>query len=270
MPVSVPVPYSAVMTKLKALLVSLLMTLGVLVAVQTPALAAACSSPCYYYAGIRQTVDFDGIGMLISKENPAVDAKAYHSLAELSVYDSTGNNVIEVGWTKDPLVCAAGVSICLFAFNWVNGVPGCYNACGAVNGVGCAPYCLGASLDGIANGTTKNFAIQHINGAWWMAFDGAWRFAIPDTDWGANAFSVGKKYQVFGEVAASDTTTCTDMANGVMPTAPPTALGGKFNSVALVNGSAAVSPTAFATDSARWNALMVTGISARWGGTGGC
>lgn len=39
------VPYSAVMTKLKAFLVSLLMTLGLVAAVQTPALAALNCEP---------------------------------------------------------------------------------------------------------------------------------------------------------------------------------------------------------------------------------
>lgn len=234
-----------------------------------PAQAAVCSSPCYYWAGFRQTVDMDGFSVNLSKENPTLDSKAYHALAEISLHDATGNNTIELGETKDPTVCAVGVSVCLFMFAWVGGSPGCYNACGAVNGVGCSPYCLGASLDGIANGTSKGFALQHINGYWWAAFDGAWRFAMPDTVWGASAFSRASKYQVFGEVAANDTTTRADMGAGVMPTGSPTYLGGKMNSMTLVNGSAALAPSAFATDSARWNALMVTGTSGRYGGTGG-
>lgn len=262
------------MNRIKSRAVSLLallaMLLGGALVAAAPAQATACSPECFYYAGFRQTVAIDGVAVLIGKDDPAIDSKAYHSLAELDVKDSTGNNAVEVGWTKDPLVCAAGVSVCLFMFGWKDGAPGCYNGCGAVNGVGCSPYCLGASLDGIANGTSKNFALQHLNGAWWAAFDGAWRFAIPDTYWGASAFSRASKFEVFGEVAASDTTTCANMGAGVMPTGSPTYLGGKMNSMTLVNGSAALAPTAFATDSTRWNALMVTASSGRYGGTGGC
>jgi hypothetical protein len=237
--------------------------------------ASACTpNPCYYYAGVGQNVDFDGVGVGITKDNPTIDTlKAWHSLAELSVRDNSGLNIVEVGWTKDSTVCAAGVSICLFFANWVNGTFGCYNGCGAVNAVGCSPYCLGASLDGIANGTQKSFTLQHICNptcSWWASFDGTWRFTIPDSDWGANAFTVGKRWDTFGEVAAKDTTTCADMAGGVFPTGSPTFLGGKFASITLVNGAAAVSGTAIVTDSSRWNAFMVSGTSARWGGTGGC
>lgn len=251
-------------------LAAFVVMLAGLIFTATPAQATACSPTCYGYAGFQQVVDFDGVAVLLGKENPATDANTWHSLAEVSVFDTSRNNVVEVGWTKDPLVCAAGVSVCLFMFNWVNGVPGCYNGCGAVNGVGCAPYCLGASLDGIANNTSKNFALQHINGAWWAAFDGAWRFAIPDTDWGVNAFSVGKKFQVFGEVALKDDTSCADMMGGVLPTGSPTFLGGKANSMTLVNGSAAVAPSIIATNPTLWNALMVTSISGRFGGPGHC
>lgn len=257
-------------TRAVPLLAMVAMLLGIGAVVATPAQATVCSPVCYDYAGFRQTVDIDGVAVLIGKDTPAIDSKAYHSLAELDVKDSTGNNAVEVGWTDEASVCGAGVSICLFIFWWKNGVPQCYNGCGAVNGVGCSPYCMGASLDGIANGTSKNFALQHINGYWWAGFDGAWRFAIPDTAWGVYAFTRASKFEVFGEVAESDTTTCANMGAGVMPTGSPTYLGGKMNSMTLVNGSAALAPTAFATQPTRWNALMVTASSGRYGGDGGC
>jgi hypothetical protein len=258
--------------------VSLLATFGLIVAglvvTASPAQAAACTpNACYVYTGFRQTVDFDGIGFLLSKETPAVDTKTWHSLAELSVHDASGNNTVEIGWTRDPLVCAAGVTVCVFMGNWVAGTFGCYNGCGAVNAAGCSPYCLGASLDGIANGTSKNFALQHIctpTCSWWGGVDGVWRFSIPDSDWGVNAFTVGKKWQIFGEIAEKDTTTCADMMNGVLPTGSPTFLGGKANSMTMVNPSAALAPTTFSSDVTKWNALMVTGTSGRFGGPGNC
>jgi hypothetical protein len=264
------------MTRLKAMLLSVPLALAMIIGVGAfapiAAQAAVCASPCYLYAGVRQTATFDTISLSMSKENPTLDAKAYHALSELAVTSTTGNDVIEVGITKDPTVCAAGVSVCLFMFNWVNGVPGCYNGCGAVNGVGCAPYCLGASLDGIANGTTKTIELSHISGYWWAAFDGAWRFAMPDTDWGTRAFSTAANYQIFGEVADQDDTSCANMANGVLPTGTPTFLGGKFNSITMQNAGTAVtlSPTAFATSPTKYNALMVTSLSARYGGPGPC
>jgi len=260
--------------KLGAGLLAFVLALAGLLLAASPAQAAACTpNPCYDYAGFKQTVDFSAVSLLLGKENPATDANTWHSLAEVDAMDATSANIVEVGWTKDPLVCASGVSVCLFMFNWVNGVPGCYNGCGAVNGAGCSPYCLGASLDGITNGTSKSVTLSHIcdpTCRWWAAFDGAWRFAIPDSDWGASAFTVGKKYQVFGEVALKDTTSCADMMNGVLPTGSPTFLGGKANSITLTGGSAAVAPTAFATSPTKWNALMVTGISGRFGGPGNC
>lgn len=258
--------------KIAVSLVALLAMLGGMFVAANPAQAAACTpNPCYGYAGFRQTVDFDGVTLLLGKENPATDSNTWHSLAEISVHDTSGNNTVEVGWTKDPLVCAAGVSVCLFMFAWRNGVPLGYNASGgAINGTGCSPYCLGASLDSIANNTSKSFTLQHLNGAWWAAFDGAWRFAMPDTVMAPYAFSVGKKYQIFGEVALKDDTSCADMMGGVLPTGSPTFLGGKANSITLTNGSAAVSPTIIATSPTLWNALMVTGISGRFGGPGHC
>src|SRR5882757_6348922 len=131
-------------------LVSLLAAFGLIAAgltvMASPAYASACTpNPCYYYAGFRQTVDFDGVSLLLGKENPATDANTWHSLAELTAQDATGANIVEVGWTKDPLVCASGVTVCLFAGIWKNSVFQGYNT-NFTNGTGCSPYCIGASL----------------------------------------------------------------------------------------------------------------------------
>jgi hypothetical protein len=300
------------MTRIKVLLVSLLMVAASMVGAQAPAQAAGpsvptlssthpagthalkgyrgatigmhalttCASPCYYYAGFKQTVAFDGVSVNASKETPAIDVKAYHSLWELAAFNSTGQTLVEVGWTRDTTVCASGVSVCLFVFYWKNGAPQCYNGCGALNATTCAPYCMGASLDGIANGTLKGWALQHIvdgsgNGAWWAAFDGAWRFAVPDTAFGAYAFARASSFQSFGEVAASDDTTCADMANGVTPTGPPTLLGGRDGALTFLNGSASPNATTFAPTPTRYNSVIANTTSPpvtsiRYGGTGGC
>jgi hypothetical protein len=257
------------MTRIKVLLVSLLMVAASVVGFQAPAQAATT----YYYAGMKQTLDFDGVAVNASKENPAIDSKAPHSLFEISVSDNAGNTV-EFGWIKDATVCGAGISVCLFTFSWKGGVPGTYNG-SAVNGVNCAPYCLGASLDGLADGTLKGFGIQHITNAWWFAFDGQWRFMIPDTRWGSTVFQRGKLAQIFGEVGANDSTTCSNMGAGVTPTGPPTLLGGRAGALTYVNGTAAPNATPFATAPTRWNSVIANTTSPpvtsiRYGGTGGC
>ena len=233
---------------------------------------------CYEYAGGKQTVGSDGYAVNVSIENPAITASdAYHSLAELAVQDGSGN-IVEVGWTKDTAVCGVSGGPCLFVFNWVGGVAGCYNGCGVVPVTGCGTLCPGASLTSLI-GTTKSFAIQYLPTAspagWYIAVDGAWRAAIPETDWtGSGAsFTRGTLNQTFGELALKNLapSQCSDMGSGVLATGSPTLLGAKLNSYTLVNGSAAASLTAFATTPAKWASFTTaSGLSVRYGGPGWC
>lgn len=238
-----------------------------------PNIFRTLSCPCYDYAGAKQTVASDGFGItLMTVASPTLAAGDFHTLAELAVTDNLGNTV-EWGWTKDTAVCGAVAVPCLFAFSWKNGVPQGYNT-GFSPGVGCTP-CAGGSISS-AIGTTKQFGIQYIPNAnpalsaWWMTYNGTYQGAYLASRWTAPTFIRGAFNQVFGEVAANTTTSCTDMGTGVLATGSPTFLGSKFNSYGLVNGSAAAALTAFASAPTKWASFQATGISNRWGGPGWC
>lgn len=230
------------------------------------------SCPCYDYAGMKQTVASDGFGIsLMSVENPASVTSGEHSLTELSV--SNGNNTVEWGWTRDPIVCGAGATPCLFASHWINGVWQGYNT-GFTNAVGCSP-CAGASISG-AIGTTKQFGIQYVVNAnpalnaWWMSYNGVFTGAYLANRWTSPTFIRGALNQAFSEVAANSATTCIDMGNGVLATGSPTFLGSKLNSYAAVNPTGAGTLAAFATTPTKWASFMATAISDRESGPGWC
>jgi hypothetical protein len=267
--------------RIQTLLATMLMVLGFIIyAAPAQALAqTACSPTCYVYAGAKQTVTNLGAGVRISKETPVLSG-ARHSLAELVVETTNGAQVVEVGWIVDPVVNGDSVPH-LFVFNWVGGVPGCYNACGWLNAAGCSP-CAGASLASVPDGTTKQFGIQYIPGAsvpgWWVSYDGSFIGVFPSTDWtgAGQTFTSAGLVQAFGEVAEPLTAPDEhgDMGNGVLATGLPTALGGKISSLSLVSGGAAAGwGTFFATTPSKWNVASLSTPTApttafRFGGPG--
>lgn len=235
----------------------------------------ACGSPCFSFAGERQhypATPADGVAANATIVKPALLASDFHSLWEITAETDDDQQIVEVGLTVDLTVCGSVANTpCLFTFAWVNGVAKCYNGCGFIPAVGCAPYCMGSPIPALI-GTTKGFAIQHISGAWWVAFDGAWRGAWPDSVWtGAvpPATFVQSQYtQSFGEVAAGNDPTQTDMGATVL--ANSTTLGALTSSYQLVNstGTGAWAST-FATTPDRWAVTNVNTTSFRYGGPGG-
>lgn len=242
------------------------------------ALTTACGSPCYSYAGQDQTVTAaDGFAINATIEKPALLSSDYHSLWEGLVQNTSGTQLVEVGWTVDLAVCGSAANTpCSFTFAWVNGVPLCYNGCGFTPAVGCAPYCMGSSLAGLV-GTTKGFNIQHLGGAnpgWWIAFDGVWRGAWLDTVWtGATppaTFVTADRIQSFGEVAAGNDPTQTDMGKAdTLATASQGALTSSYQVVTAGVGAAGNWGSSFATSPDRWALVNVSATSFRYGGPGG-
>lgn len=237
----------------------------------------ACGSPCYSYAAKKDhflATPADGVSISTQIFKPTLLASDSHTLWEVTAESDDGQQVIEVGATNDTLVCGSlANSPCLFTFAWVNGVPKCYNGCGFTPAVGCAPYCMGSPITSLV-GQTKAFNIQYISGAWWVAFDGAWRGAWPGTLWSAAptpvTFTQTTFVQAFDEIAANNDPTETDMGSGVL--ADSTTTGALTSSYQTVLAGVATfgawdSTTTTAPD--RWAVTDVTAASFRSGGPGG-
>jgi hypothetical protein len=215
----------------------------------------------YHYAVGKQTAEVDGAAALITIAKPTVVKQDWHSLAEIALQSADGQQVVEVGWTVDRLTNGDSDPH-LFVFNWVDGGPTCYNECGFIPA-------RGASIkpgDTLPYGVTKNFGIQHLNGAWWIAYDSEWIGAFPDRNWNGR-FPRANLVQVFGEVASSSTRPCSEMGNGETPT-PDNAAAAKFSTVMYVNGPPVV--LSLRTIGDAYSTAKVTDRTFRYGGPGTC
>jgi hypothetical protein len=162
-----------------------------------------------------------------------------------------------VGWTVDRLVNPDSDPH-LFVFSWVDGGPKCYNECGFVPA-------KGASIkpgDTLAYGTSKNFGIQHINNAWWIAYDSEWIGAFMDDNWKGN-FTQSGLVQFFGEVAASTETSCSKMGTGKLP---ETSAAARFSSVVYVEGPPVQLSVSVKSTSEAFQVNRLTDRTFRYGG----
>jgi hypothetical protein len=189
------------------------------------------AGPYWHYAyGIQNhaagTVDGAAGYMLVG--NPFLDTKDAHSLGEISVSDAAGNTV-EVGWTKDPIVCGtngSGVAkVCVFVYWWNAGVKQCYNtSCSGfveytTNCSVAGAVCAGDEITGTP--VSRYFDIERTSNAWWVGFNGQYIGYFP-TSLFTGGFASSTKNQYFGEVATKTTgygpsgTSCSDMGTGVL------------------------------------------------------
>lgn len=188
---------------------------------------AAVDPPVFFrYVGARQFLasgqSASGIAanLILDNTNFLDTARGdYHTLGEIGVQSQDAQSGVEVGFTKDPLVCGAGVNkICLFAFWKRNGVGQCYNGCGFVD-VAAQPINLGADLT--ADVGQKRFQILHTGTAWWIAYNANWIGYYPDSLWSSTTtvgpgvtFTSAPKMQAWYEVASAVDKTCSDIGNG--------------------------------------------------------
>jgi hypothetical protein len=122
-----------------------------------------------------------------------------------------------------------------FVYHWVNNKKSCYNGCGfEQHSTNIKPG------DTLAYDVTKKFGIKYVDGAWWIAFDTEWIGFFPETLWNDEGVSFNKSgyLQVFGEIAAAGTTSCTQMGNGTIPSLDATNTAARASSVSFVNGPA--------------------------------
>jgi hypothetical protein len=215
-----------------------------------------CSNPphgaCYFYNGGRQdsfTPNY-GVSSTVTHggHSGAVNgATDYHSLVETAVQSADSHQVIEVGVTQDPLVnknppgsSTGWYGPRVFVGSWVNGVFQGYNGGGfvPVSGVSVVP--------GVTNLPANTAYVQHIwydtdQDKWWIGFGTEWIGYFPGSMWtGATpsvTFNRNELTQIFWELASTELEPCSDLGNGVIPTAT---LGSKVENIAfrgLTNGA---------------------------------
>jgi hypothetical protein len=152
----------------------------------------------------------DGVYVAMDVRKPTLAKGDYHTLAELALQSADTQQTIEVGWNIDRSVNGDDDPH-LFVFHWVNNQPTCYNVCG-----GFVPYKGGvAPGDTLPVGNLKMFGIQHVNGAWWIAYDNTLVGYFPDKEWTSQGvdFTQGGYFQAFGEVASSSPNSCSGMGS---------------------------------------------------------
>jgi hypothetical protein len=210
----------------------------------------------YLYSVGKQAAVTDGAAALMLISKPRLGSGDSHSLAEIALQSADTQQVIEVGWAVD---AADGPDPRLFVFSWVDGVPQCYNACGYKPATG-APIVPGAVLP---TGQLKNFGIQHINGAWWIAYDTDWIGMFPDSQWGGKLLKSGQ-IQFFGEMASARSRPCGEMGNGLPALVDSAA---KISSAVFVNGPT-VTLDIKNIDNSVWPIFKFSDRTFRFGGPG--
>jgi hypothetical protein len=248
-------------------------------------LRSLAGGPYFYYAIGQQVfatgTSTKGAAVNLTVENPAFDTtNDAHSLAELAVRSSDQQQTIEIGWTKDPIVCGSTSGVpnrCLFGFHWKNGVPQGYN-------VGCVdnaanPINLGANLNAITPGTSKRFQITNTGTAWWLAYDGAYVCYFPTSHWSTMTppvtFTDAGLVQAFGEVAtkaSGNPNPRTDMGNGLQAGSAG-GLAARIGSFSLTSPTPSTLTGNLSTSTspatAAYTIVTVTpGITLRYGGDG--
>ena len=180
----------------------------------------------YFYAVGKQSAVTDGVSALFTVATPKVGPNDWHSLAEIAVQSEDEQQIVEVGWTVDRKTFGDDQTH-LFVYHWVDGKESCYN-CDFV------PYSKAEAKVGmvLAKDPSKLFGIERNNGAWWIAYDTEWIGSFPDKLWNGS-FTQSGLVQVFGEVASTTTTPCSQMGNGKTPDDSEAA---KLSSVTYENG----------------------------------
>jgi hypothetical protein len=168
---------------------------------------ASADANNYLYAAAVQFASSTGAGATLVQADPALAAGDAHSLAEISVESADQRQIVEIGWTIDPMV-NGDLAPHLFAFHWVDGQQTCYNACGWVQvSPGKRPGMR------VVPGEAHRYEIENVNGDWWLLYDGEGLGYFPQSLWGGRFAQAGVA-QWFGEVVAVTTSPCTQMGTG--------------------------------------------------------
>lgn len=221
----------------------------------------------YFYAGGSQTLSTaeTSVGANLLVANPGVSAGDFHSLTQITVLSSDSQQVVEVGWTKDPGVYGDN-NIHLFSTFWKNSAFGGYNDTVWVDNAAVALN-RNASISGDI-GSIKLFGVIYSGGNWWVQYGTDYIGYFPGTNWTSPTFTSFMKFQGFGEVAANVAAPCTDMTNANY--GDNTLTSGKVSSVTYSSGSSAVSLTPFATNASYYSVYAYSLRTVYIGGPGAC
>lgn len=238
------------------------------------ALPAAAGTGCTYgtyggtsqyfcHAGAYQYLASHGAYMSTPVQSPFVFSGDSHSLAELAVESADGQQIIEIGWSVDPVL--KDETPRLFVYHWVNGQGTCYNACGFVLN-GSSSITPGMALT--SSSTPTQFAIEYFQGNWWYGYNGTWFGYLPEaTVWGGT-FTQSGLVQMFGEVASTVAKPCTHMGNGIPGSSPNAAA---VTGVGYYNTPTAVNLALSIDDPMLYDSQVDPGATSfRYGGYGTC
>ncbi|HEX9999644.1 MAG TPA: neprosin family prolyl endopeptidase [Actinoplanes sp.] len=221
----------------------------------------AASEVTYLYNVGSQAAATDGVYANMTISKPDLSTSDYHTLGELALQSADGRQIVEVGWNVDRVVNGDDDPH-LFVYHWVNRTSSCYNSCGFV------PYSLNVTAGStLSYDVTKKFGIQYFQGAWWIAFDSEWIGFFPEALWNLSGVTFNRSglVQVFGEVAATSSSPCTEMGNGETPDNESAA---RMASVTYLNG-----PTVslnIRTTTSVYSVNALSGRTFRYGGPGAC
>lgn len=219
------------------------------------------TSQYFCRAGAYQYVTGDGAYMSTPVQSPVVATADYHSLAELAVESTDGQQIIEIGWR---VYRPQDQTPRLFIYHWVNGQTTCYNSgCGFVQSTS-TTITPGMALT--PSSTPVQFAIEYFQGNWWYGYNGTWFGYLPGTLW--SAFTQTGLVQIFGEVSTTVAKPCTNMGNGYLGTSASAAA---VTGVGYYNTTTAASLTRFTPDdSTLYDSQLSSASSFRYGGPGAC
>ena len=216
---------------------------------------------CYYYVGASQAISASGAAVSITQARPALGPNDFHTLAELAVESSDGQQIVETGWTVDASLNHDTYPH-LFVYHWVNGSASCYNGCGYIRVSG-TTYQAGSRLPA---GTSGRFKITFANNQWQIRYNGTEIGYFPESLWNGGYKQAGL-IQTFGEVSASATTLPhTQMGDGILGSVNGAA---KFSNFTLVGTTElpALSPYIYG-DPSVYNYGNSTATGLQFGGPG--
>jgi hypothetical protein len=279
----------------KAGVCSTLLAVGLVIstALATPGPAVAVTSPAgftrppsrvgpsiqstsgvkYLYAAAGFYGPADGASAAATVNNPALRAGDFHTLFEIAVQSADARQIVEVGWTVDRVYGDGAPH--LFVYHWVDGAPTCYDGCGFVTTSNTVRPGMRLPL------STKPvpFSIRREGSAWAVTYGGSSLTGpirigyFPDALWGGR-FKKAGLIQVFGEVAAASTTSCTDMGNGLAAANPGAASAGSLRKITRGLGYDIETPASISwtvvSNRSLYDLVQPSSSSFRYGGPGAC
>jgi hypothetical protein len=216
----------------------------------------------YYWAGGRQYATASGASVDLSQDQPTVtqtSGSENHSLMEMSVEDTAGKQIVEVGWMVDQVLFNNALPH-LFVYHWVDGQTSCYNGCGFVQ-----VSSTNVPGESLTVGATGNFEINYTNNAWYIYYNGDTLGYFPSSLW-SGTFTQAGFIETFGEVETSSST-CIEMGDGIAGTSPGSA---QISNFTLLGSSTAADLGPYQTASSNYSYGSLTPDGLTIGGSGPC